>query len=201
MRKLIFAIFASFIMPLVAQNPITVNSKEFSNNPEIEGILGVLGANQTTATIFADSIEAKYYAIWMIVCNDEETYRQHVTDVPVRPDSTQIVITCMPKDSTAVAVYVNGPGFNHIVNLHTSNHLLVGCKFGWTFNESDTIPLMAYTSGIVMRARINGKIVEGEDICGLRYSKVHPSQWKSKFNIPRYIYFEAIPVKEPTDDE
>ena len=197
MRKIFFALFIAVDLVTFAKGPITVSQKEVSDNPEIAGLLGVLGAYQTTATVYADTIDAKYFEIWMSVCNGTETKRTTISYVPIQRDSTQIVVTALPKDSMTVAIYVNG-AYMLVQDVHipTYQHLLIGCEFNWEFNDTDTIPLLAYSTGIQGNIKINGEVYERYDICGLRYSKVHPSEWKEKYNLRGYIYFEAIPVKK-----
>lgn len=197
MRKIFFVVFAVVCLAGFAKGPITVTQNERSDNPEIVGLLGVLGAYQTVATIYADTVDAKYYEVWMVVCDGPETERTKMSYVPIQRDSTQIIVTALPKDSMTVAIYVNGVyKFVQDVHIPTYQHLLIGCEFGWEFNDTDTIPLMAYSTGIEGKIRINGEIYDSYDICGIRYSKVHPSGWKEKYNLPGYIYFEAVLVKE-----
>lgn len=45
----------------------------------------------------------------------------------------------------------------------------------------------------------NGQILDGFDICGLRFSKVKPYDWQEEYSLQDYIYFEAIPIKEKSD--
>ncbi len=39
----------------------------------------------------------------------------------------------------------------------------------------------------------NGKEVTGFDICSVRFSKKHPSEWGKAFGIDKYLWFELIP--------
>lgn len=47
---------------------ITVKFQEYSENPEIAGILRALDASQVTATLRADSLDATYHELWMVEC-------------------------------------------------------------------------------------------------------------------------------------
>ena len=51
---------------------ITTRFKESAENPEIAGILKALDASQVTATLYADSLDATYYEIWMVECCGRE---------------------------------------------------------------------------------------------------------------------------------
>ena len=206
MRKLIFvAMAALFGLPSLftvafAKKPITVKFKERTDNVEVAGILGVLDAYQVTTTLYADSIDAEFYAIWMVKCKGDEKERTLIGYNYIAPDSTTFSITTMPIDSLNLAVYVSHcSSLRRIVAIPTSNRLLVSCNFEWDFSPTDTIPLVAYTTGIPKKYDLgNGNEIESWDICGLRYSKVPPLEWQKKYDLPDYIYFEAIPTKEPT---
>ncbi len=197
MKNLVILIGSILLSTVVfAKSPITVKLHEGSDNADVSSLLNLLDANMTTATICADSIDAKYYAVWMVHQKENESLRTLLGYTAINPDSasTPIRITTMAKDSLNVLVCL-GPN-RKMVNIPTTGYTLVGCDFEWTFNETDTIPLMAYTTGIPMKKKVGDKVYSGYYICGVRYSKVHPSEWKEKYNLPDYIYFEAIPIKE-----
>ncbi len=204
MRKLIFVGVAALVgLPglftaAFAKKPITVKFKERTDNVEVAGLLGVLDAYQITTTLYADFIDADFYAIWMVNCKGDEKERSLIGYTYITPDSTTFSITAMPIDSLNLAVYVSHcSSLRRVVSVPTTNRLLVSCNFEWEFNTGDTIPLMAYTTGIPTKFDYgDGKVVEGVDICGLRYSKILPLEWQQKYDLPDYIYFEAIPTKE-----
>lgn len=97
-----------------------------------------------------------------------------------------------------MAIYVCDAGYlREPLLIDTKDCLLISCKSDQKYVQSDTIPLAAYTKGIVQKIDLgNGKMMENMDLCGLRYSNVLPSEWHKVFNLQSYIYFEAIPVKE-----
>lgn len=196
MRKLVFVAFMLSILYVGAKEPFTVKVTEGSDNPEIENLLSLLEASQATATIFADSIDARFYAIWMVNCSGDSTRRSLAGYVPVRPDSTRIFIAAMAKDSLTVQINV-GKSSRQKVVIPTSAHSLIGCGNVRTYHEVDTIPLMAYTTGIPMKQRLGeGRVVDAFYVCGVRDSKEHPSRWKELYKLPDFLYFEAIPVKQ-----
>jgi len=51
------------------------------------------------------------------------------------------------------------------------------------------IPVFAYTTGVKKTVKFRGELHEAIDYCGLRDSKIHPSQWFEKFGITNYIYY------------
>lgn len=199
MKKWFVIVFISVFTVALAKSPITVKLKESSDNSEVRGILGALGAYQVTSTIYADSLDAKYYSLWMVVCKGEESQRKLMGYYPVQTDSTVIMLTAFPKDSTNVVIYadrINGVP-RRLVNTPTEGRLLIGCDYRWEFGENDTIPLMGYSSGIHSKVNLgNGIVADRFDICGLRFSMVRPSLWREKYGLSDYLYFEVIPVKK-----
>ncbi|MDE5555364.1 MAG: hypothetical protein K2J10_09315 [Muribaculaceae bacterium] len=198
MKKWIVIVFISLFTVALAKNPITVKYNESSDNPEIRGILGALDAYQVTSTLYADSLDAKYYSLWMVICKGEETQRRLMGYYPIQTDSTVIMLTAVPKDSTNVVIYadrINGAP-RHQVNIPTAGRLLIGCDYSWEFGENDTIPLIGYSSGIHSKINLgNGIVADRFDICGLRFSKERPLLWREKYGLSDYLYFEVIPVK------
>lgn len=207
MNKYIFTIvlIAATYLPMAAANEkphdaITVSFKEYTENTEIAGILKALDASQVTATLYADSLKAKYYEIWMVECSGRENKRTKIGYKLIEPDSTKITFTAIPKDSINVSfsfMRISSGASRMTASVVTDNHILIGCDYGWKLNINDTIPLVGYSDGIHKKLDFgNGQIFEGLDICGLRFSKVKPLNWKEEYGLSDYIYFEAIPIKE-----
>lgn len=181
----------------IAQNKITTS---FPHNVDIEyrGLLGILNTCQESATIHYPGDEYKYYELYMTVNRDGDCRKTFMGFVNISQDSTTICFTAMAEDSTSCKIYIT-PTMRPVckVEIPTEQCLLIECVNEDGYEIGDTIPLMAYSQGIYKQINMgNGKIVNGYDICGLRYSKVHPARWHDTFNIPDYIYFEAVPVKE-----
>lgn len=66
-----------------------------------------------------------------------------------------------------------------------------------TFSEkgyilTDTIPIMAFSTGVKYKTISEGKEVEGISLCNLRNARKHPSKWYELFDIQNYIYFELL---------
>lgn len=147
-----------------ARNPITLKFQEHSENPEIAGILKALDASQVTATLYADSLKAKYYEIWMVECSDGENKSRKIGYKLIESDSTKITFTAIPKDSINVAFSFMriSPGAPRMTaSIVTDNHILIGCDYGWKFNMNDTIPLVGFSDGIHHKIDLgNGQILE-----------------------------------------
>ena len=197
MKKILLTFIVLLSVAALAKGPVTVNVKEGSDNTEVQSFLELFDAGVATVTIYADSIDAAYYAIWMVQQTGNRSARRFMGYKYVTPDSTRFSITTMPKDSATVIVNVSNCSGAHrqTVAVPTAEHMLVACHFGREYCAADTIPLVAYTTGIPTKFDLgDGKTADGWYICGLRDSNVHPSQWKDRYHLPDYLYFEAIPV-------
>lgn len=198
MRKFMFFVLASVVLISFASRPVKVSFEETPDDIRLRGLLGLLDVSQVTATIHADSTDAKYYEIWMVNCRGDERKRRLMGFSFITPDSTNICFSAQPKDSSTLYLHIApGVGPRYEVDVPTFNRLLVACDYDWEFNDRDTIPLMGYTTGIPGKVKAgNGEVFESWDICGIRYSKKNPSEWHRLYGIGDYLYFEAVPVKE-----
>lgn len=196
MKALVSLILAVMSLTAAATLPVTLSFRQ-NDDPRIGGLLGILDACQIIADIHADSTDARYYQLWMVALREGIADRTMMGFVPVKPDSTSVCITVMAHDSVTVNVYVTpATSGRFTLSLPSSRCLLIDCVNRDGYECGDTIPLMAYSPGIHRQVNLgNGKLVDAFDICGLRYSGVHPSRWHERFGIPAYIYFEAVPVK------
>lgn len=182
---------------LSAQSRIETRFNQKFNDLQFMGLLGVIDACQVTATIYADSIDAKFYELWMVKNNKGAETRSLFGFIPVQPDSTDICITVMAIDSLCAKVCVTPVGSgSRKVMMPTYQCLLIECVNKTGYAVGDTIPLMAYSTGHFTKRSINGNVFDAMDVCGVRFSGIHPSKWYEKFNIKDFIYFEVVPVKE-----
>ena len=180
-----------------AQNPVKTSFRQ-NDDMQLSGLLGLLDACQITATIHYDDNDARYYELWLVEQHNGKTTRHILGFAPVMPDSTSICVTTMAADSATVNVYVTPSNTRRLAcSIPTGNALLIECHNEKGYEYGDTIPLMAYSTGHMKKYDLgNGNMVDSFDICGVRYSGLHPSQWQSKFNITNSLYIEAVPVKE-----
>lgn len=199
MRTLFLLIISVLGLSSFAGSRITLDFTEYPDNPELEGLMRLLDATQVTATLHADSLSGKYYELWMVTSHNGAESSSMIGYKPITDDSTKIVISAMPKDSMTV-IFSTAPyiGALQTVSTPTENHLLIGCEYGMEYTETDTIPLAGYSTGIPIKYDLgNGIVSDAWYICGVRYSKVNPSQWYSRYGFTDYVYFEAVVVKEP----
>lgn len=171
---------------------------DYKNNLETQGLIGLLDADQLKATLHLKGGDFKFYEVLMTsIRNGKKEYHRIIGFLPIMPDSTQLCVTTMAVDSMNCIVYVSPSiGAKIKVEMPTNQCLLIDYRNEDGYTPGDTIPLMAYSTGICKEMDLgNGHTVKAHDICGLRFSKIPLSEWHKTFNIPSYIYFEAVPVK------
>lgn len=195
MKTLFLFILTLISLGAMAAGPVTLTFRQ-NDNAQHDGFLGVLDACQITADIHTGPSHPKYYKLSMVTSIDGNETRSVVGYVNARPDSTSICVTIMATDSATAMIYVTPRcASRQKFSMPTANCLLIDCDYKEGYEPGDTIPLMAYSTGILRKFDLgNGTITNAYDICGLRYSQLHPSKWHEQFKIPAYTYIEAIPT-------
>ena len=173
-------------------------SFDSSDDPAAISLLYALDACQVKATIKGGEPETKFFELWLVKNNLGQLSRELYGFIPAKADSTDIVFTSVVADSlTAYLSTFPTVCRRRTMNLPTANCLLIECVNEEGYALGDTIPLVTFSSGKRTRINLgNGAMTEGFDVCGVRYSGIHPSLWNSEFGIGEFYYVEAVPVKE-----
>ena len=197
MVRIYFALFLLLCGAISRADDKVKVTFDYENNLETQGLMGVWDAYQLKATLHLKGGDFKFYEVLMIsVCNGQK--KQHrIGFLPIMPDSTQLCVTAMAVDSMNCIVYVSPHiGSKVKIEIPTDQCLLIDYRNEDGYNLGFSIPLMAYSTGICKEVNLgNGHVVKAHDICGLRFSKIPPSEWYEAYHIPNYVYFEAVPVK------
>lgn len=174
-----------------------------NENKEMRGLMQLMDAYQIKAVIHAEESAYKFYEVLMNVRKGDSTEVSLLGFVPIEPDSTEIVVSAAALDSTRCAVsIVPGGILRKIVEIPTTQCLLIDTPVKAGYAAGDTISLMAYSQGIHKLFNLgNGRTADAYDICGLRFSEVSPNEWRKDFGVDNYIYFQAIPVLKPDYDK
>lgn len=77
------------------------------------------------------------------------------------------------------------------------SHILMETLTEEPLTTADTIPVIAYTTGLEQKFMFDGKPVIGIDYCGLRFAKVNPKEWPEKYGVKDFVYY--IIYFEPFD--
>ncbi len=128
MRKYFCLLFMAMFIISLAKHPISVSFKEHIENEEIAGILKLLDASQVTATLSSDSLDAKYYEIWMVERIGDESKRTKLGYKEIEQDSTKITFTAVAKDSLNAIislVHINAGNPRVSIKIPTANHMLI----------------------------------------------------------------------------
>lgn len=115
----------------------------------------------------------------------------YVYPTELSPDTTVINFMSAPYRNDSIKI-----GTRNVWDIIEAypNALLIEALPLRTYTSRDTIPLAIYSQGIEREINFRGKNVKAYDICGVRYSKKHPSEWGKEFNIDKYLWFELVPA-------
>ena len=194
-RIIVSAIILSAVNSGSAQEMVNVSFKN-SDDPSVISMLRAFDGYQVKATISGGNNDARFYELWLVKNHDDCISKTFYGFVPAATDSTDIVFTSIVSDSLAAFLSTSVTA-RCAMKLPTASCLLIELVKNEGYAQGDTIPLVAYSTGKPTKYDLGkGNVVEGFDICGVRYSGVHPSQWYARFGIRDCYYIEAVPVKE-----
>lgn len=78
----------------------------------------------------------------------------------------------------------------------TANCILIESLPKRAFLPGEEIPLAAYCTGRPFEVEFEGETYQGFQLCDVRNSGLHISQWGKEFKLPTYTYFILRPEKE-----
>ena len=193
------AISAIMLLSIIIGNAQATANISFKDcdDPSVASMLRALNGYQIKATIKGTNPDARFYELWLVKNHEGQLSRKLYGFIPAGTDSTEIVFTSIPSDSLNAYISTYPPvAMRHTMHLPTASCILIECVKEGGYAPEDTIPLVAYSTGKPTKYDLgNGAVVNGFDICGVRYSGTHPSQWHIKFGIRDCYYMEAIPAK------
>lgn len=202
MKKLRIGVIALFAVLLgfqgvFAQSSNVVTAFEYPEDDYVVYLNRFLNIGMIKAVVCGDSLANREYDIELVVCRDGDFERKNLTEglnFTARSDSLAFYFIAQPLSPDKVRVEFYGPlGHKEEIVIDTTNSLLIEPERSAGYGYGESIPLMAYSPGILQEVEINGKIFQGMDVCGVRYSEIPPSEWHDKFGIKDYLYFELVP--------
>ena len=192
---LLFVLIGSF--GAFAQNNKLTVSFEYPEDDYVLYLNRFLNIGMIKTIVRGDSLENKEYDIELVICREGELERKNLTEnIPFtsRSDTLSFYFITQPLSSDKVKVEFYGAlGHKEEIEIETVNSLLIEPETTNGYSYEENIPLMTYSTGIIQDVEINGKIYQGMDVCGVRYSEIPPSEWYDKLGIKNYLYFELVP--------
>lgn len=137
----------------------------------------------------------KYYTLRMVHCLKGEESVKILNDTPCILKDTMLVLNfrANPFSRDSVLFSVSGTDIGAKIRLTDIRHdILMETYSENSYVVTDTIPLIAYSTGFKDKIMWEGKEAERIDFCKVRYAKRHPSEWYKEFNILDYVYFDMI---------
>lgn len=198
MKKFIFLLFVLVgSLGVFSQNDKLTVSFEYPEDEYVLYLNRFLNIGMIKMIVSGDSLENKEYDIELVICRDGDFERKNLTEninFTSRSDSLSFYFIAQPLSSDKVRVEFYGAlGHKEEIEIETINSLLIEPENTNGYSYEENIPLMTYSPGIIQDVEINGKIYQGMDVCGVRYSEIPPSEWYDKLGIKNYLYFELFP--------
>ena len=168
--------------------------------PEDEYVLNLnrfLNIGMIKTIVRGNSLKNKEYDIELVICRNGDIERKNLTEninFISRSDTLSFYFISQPLSANKVKVEFYGSlGHKEEIEIDTTDALLIEPENTNGFCCEGSIPLMTFSPGIIQDVEINGKIYQGMDVCGVRYSEIPPSEWHDKLGIRNYLYFELVP--------
>ena len=198
MKKLIFLLFVLVgSLGVFSQNDKLTVSFEYPEDEYVLYLNRFLNIGMIKTIVSGGSLKNKEYDIELVICRDGDLERKNLTEninFTSRSDTLSFYFITQPLSSDKVKVEFYGAlGHKEEIEIETINSLLIEPENTNGYSYEENIPLMTYSPGIIQDVEINGKIYQGMDVCGVRYSEIPPSEWYDKLGIKNYFYFELVP--------
>ena len=198
MKKFIFLLFVLIgSLGVFSPNDKLTVSFEYPEDDYVLYLNRFLNIGMIRTIVSGDSLKNKEYDIELVICRDGDVERKNITEnlnFTSRSDTLSFYFIAQPLSSEKVKLEFYGSlGHKEEIEIETSNSLLIEPEKNNGFSYEENIPIMSYSSGIIQEVEINGKIYQGMDVCGVRYSEIPPSEWYDKLGIKNYLYFELVP--------
>lgn len=126
-----------------------------------------------------------------------------VSEIPysirLNGDSVAIYFNVRRVNADSVLVLLDGPFLTYFgLKMNAAGHILLETNLDKPSVVGDTIPLIAYSAGVVSEFMYNGNVAQSMDYCELRNANLHPLEWMRKYGIDDFFYYDVIfiPRKE-----
>lgn len=198
MKNILFALAILFgaIGAFAQSDKITV-SFEYPEDDYVLYLNRFLNIGMIKAVIYGDSLKNREYDVELVICRNGDFEKKNLTEnLPItsRTDTLSFYFIAQPLSPDKVKVEFYGSfGHKEEIEIDTTNSLLIEPENTTGYSYDEQVPIMTYSPGIIQEIELNGRIYQGMDICGVRYSEVPPSEWHDKLGLKNYLYFQLVP--------
>lgn len=192
MRKctLFFLLSIIFSLHTLSQNQYSIKYDSDKQNVDIEALMALLDIYSLNIKLDGQLKGKKISLVEHVVKMGEATSKTIFVFNEYDSDKFDARIVSRAVDSDSVKIIINTDAVTFKRNHRLKNAASYDLLETYQENEALTdIPFFAFTTGIAKRFNRGGNIFDGYDVCGLRDSKTHPSEWYKKYNIPHYVYY------------
>lgn len=164
-------------------------------DPFLKNLCELQNVSQLGVTLSGKSLSGRkfIYRCHRVLDGSPSIVVQTPRAVTAESDSIRLIVGTRPINSDSVFIALDGPVlFNSGIAVATDRRILMETYSAHPVTVNDTIPVMAYTTGIPRRMNFDGKTVDVTHYCGLRDARVHPLEWYEKYGIKDFIYYDVI---------
>lgn len=164
-------------------------------DPFLKNLCELQNVSQLGVTVSGKSLNGRklIYRCHRVLNGSPSIVMETPRATTVKSDSIRLILGARPIDSDSVFIALEGPVLlKSGIAVATDRCILMETYPAHPVTVNDTIPVMAYTTGIPQRMNLGGKTMEVTYYCGLRDACVHPLEWYEKYGIKDFIYYDVI---------
>ncbi len=190
MKKLIFV----FIFLIIGQIYICAQKISYKSykNQDLEKLTTFQGIRYFEITVKGDFKGKMIKLVQHVYHNGQETIKEDAYQLQSR--KVIFEIWAQPAiEGDSVKIGIKTPFFyqpHFYIHMDVNDRPILMETFLSDYKNLEVIPLVAYTPGIKSVFYMNGENYTAIDYCGVRDAHIHPSEWKEKFGILNYLYYE-----------
>lgn len=199
MKNIAISLFCSFccVFCSYAQNDtlsLRYDSPDY-DNMFLKNLMELQEIKQKKVIVAGNDLKNKNFVLRShhVVSGSDSISQMVPFPIPMREDSLAVYFGVRPVNADSVYVVIDGPFNTRFgMRVNTEYHILMETYGSSSFAVIDTIPLIAYSTGVVKEINYNGQVGKSIDYCQLRDACVHPSKWYEKYGIDDFIYYDII---------
>ncbi len=199
MKNIAISLFCLFccVFCSYAQNDtlsLRYDSPDYDNT-FLKNLMELQEINQKKVTVAGSDMKNKNFVLRShhVIAGSDSISQMVPFPLPMIGDSSAIYFGVRPVNVDSIYVVIDGPFSTRFgIRVNTENHILMETYGSLPFSVADTIPLIAYSTGIVKELSYKGQVVKNINYCQLRDARLHPSKWYEKYGIDDFIYYDII---------
>lgn len=196
-KLLLITISITVVLGSAHNNDVKVIYEREESTMKIGDLMDLLDIYNVNVKMVNKDFPEKEILIEEVLCKDGKFNRRILNSmIPIRIDkdtlSIEFISYAIENDSLIIKLKDPVSAIKYGVNIPTKNKLLIEYEGKSVYNQQDTIPVVVYSSGIPSEFIFMNQKAVSYNICGLRDSKILPSDFYKEYGILDYLYYNVI---------